>query len=203
MAEAGPIEVAEKSKNVFLRRMLFAVLGVFLVVLVIIGAIYGPTFWRVYQQRDTTFSAPKQIGSLHLEESEGAQDTAEYVRAAAASAVDFETSLGAVYTDQGGESRSVIVVGGTATLWAPDPSLTKMFELIIDESGSVVGVSDVDTGPLGGIMRCGTTATPDGDMAVCGWADHGCIAVALFPNRTLDEASGLMREIRGAMESRK
>jgi hypothetical protein len=200
MAEAGTTEVSEKP--VLLRRLLFAVLGVFLLVLIIIGVIYGPTFWQVFQQRDTTLTTPKQIGSLHLEESEGARDTAEYVRAAAASAVDFETSFGAVYTDQAGESRSVIIVGGTATLWAPDPSLTKMFELIIDESGQVTDLRDVDAGSLGGLMRCGKTATPDGDMSVCGWADHGSIAVALFPNRTMDDASKLMREMRTAIESR-
>jgi len=33
-------------------------------------------------------------------------------------------------------------------------------------------------------------------MTVCGWADHGSIAVALFPGRTLDEAADLMRQMR-------
>ena len=200
MVEPGTAEVSDKP--VLFRRLLFAVLGVFLLVLVIIGVIYGPTFWRVYQQRGTELTTPKQIGSLHLEESEGARDTAEYVRAAAASAVDFESSFGAVYVDQGGESRSVIIVGGTATLWAPDPSLTKMFDLITDDTGSVSDLRDVDAGDLGGLMRCGKTATPDGDMSVCGWADHGSIAVALFPNRTVDEASKLIRDMRTAMEKR-
>jgi hypothetical protein len=200
MVEAGTPEVSEKP--VLLRRLLFAVLGVFLLVLVIIGVIYGPTFWSVYQHRGTTLTTPKQIGPLHLEESEGARDTAEYVRAAAASAVDFESSFGAVYTDQDSEARSVIIVGGTATLWAPDPSLTKMFEILNDENGQVVEVRDVDAGELGGLMRCGKTATPDGDMSVCGWADHGSIAVALFPNRTIDDSSTLIRDMRTAMESR-
>jgi hypothetical protein len=200
MAEAGTTEASEKPA--LFRRLLFAVLGVFLLVLVIIGVIYGPTFWRVYQQRDTTVTTPKQIGALHLEESEGARDTAEYVRAAAASAVEFESSFGAVYTDQGSESRSVIIVGGTATLWAPEPSLTEMFNLIIDENGSVTDLRDVNAGTLGGLVRCGKTATPDGDMSVCGWADHGSIAVALFPNRTVDEASKLILDMRTAMESR-
>jgi hypothetical protein len=200
MAEAGTTDASEKP--VLFRRLLFAVLGGFLLVLVIIGAIYGPTFWSVYQQRDTTLTTPKQIGPLHLEESDGARDTAEYVRAAAASAVEFESSFGAVYTDQDSESRSVIIVGGTATLWAPDPSLTKMFDLIIDENGSVTDLREVDAGELGGLVRCGKTATPDGDMSVCGWADHGSIAVALFPNRTIDDASKLIGEMRIAMESR-
>ena len=43
---------------------------------------------------------------------------------------------------------------------------------------------------------------PEGDLAVCGWADHGSVALALFPGRGVDEAGALMREIREETQSR-
>jgi hypothetical protein len=60
----------------------------------------------------------------------------------------------------------------------------------------------VDAGSLGGTMQCGTTKSDDGDLSVCGWSDHGSVAVAMFPNRTESEAAPLLRQIRSATESR-
>jgi hypothetical protein len=51
-------------------------------------------------------------------------------------------------------------------------------------------------------MRCGSTKSDDGDLTVCGWADHGSLALALFPNRPLDDSAALLREIRSATQTR-
>jgi hypothetical protein len=63
-------------------------------------------------------------------------------------------------------------------------------------------VHGVEAGSLGGTMQCGTTASTDGDISVCGWADHGSLAVALFPGRTEDESAALMRTFRDAAQKR-
>jgi hypothetical protein len=86
--------------------------------------------------------------------------------------------------------------------WTPSRALDDVFQLITDDTGGVQGVREIDAGPLGGTMRCGTTATPDGDMPVCGWADHGCVAVALFPGRGVDEAAKLIGQMRPAIQHR-
>jgi hypothetical protein len=39
-------------------------------------------------------------------------------------------------------------------------------------------------------------------MTVCGWADHGSLAVAMFPGRGIDESAGLLRKMRDAMQRR-
>ena len=52
-------------------------------------------------------------------------------------------------------------------------------------------------------MKCG--ATPgDGaaDIPVCGWADHGSVAIGLFPGRVADDAGSLLRDMRDAMQTR-
>ena len=56
----------------------------------------------------------------------------------------------------------------------------------------------MDAGELGGVMKCGTSVSQDGDITVCGWADHGSVALAMFPGRTVDESAGLFRQIRGS-----
>ena len=57
-------------------------------------------------------------------------------------------------------------------------------------------------GKLGGTMKCGTTVTDDGNMSVCGWADHGSLALAMFPNRSQDESAKLLVQIRDASQKR-
>ena len=51
-------------------------------------------------------------------------------------------------------------------------------------------------------MKCGSTPTDDQEMPVCGWADHGSIAVALFPGRTVDESAELLVELRAELQQR-
>ena len=67
----------------------------------------------------------------------------------------------------------------------------------------MTGLHDVAAGDLGGTMKCGTTKSDDGDLAVCGWADHGSLALAMFPGRTDAEAAPtLIRQIRNAAQTR-
>jgi hypothetical protein len=171
-------------------------------VLLVIGILYGPTMWQVFQQRNTTISTPTQVAGLELDQSDDAKSTAEYIRDAVATSTSLSKSVGGVYTTPGDKTHSVMLVGGSATLWSPDDVLNDVFKLITDDTGGVRDVRDIPPGELGGVMRCGTTATQDGDMPVCGWADHGCLAVALFPGRTLDDAEKLMREFRPAVQRR-
>ena len=51
-------------------------------------------------------------------------------------------------------------------------------------------------------MKCGTTKTDSGPLTVCGWADHGSLALAMFNNRTESEAAKVMVDIRKATETR-
>jgi len=37
---------------------------------------------------------------------------------------------------------------------------------------------------------------------VCGWADHGSLAIVLFPRRAVDESADLLLQMRGAMQHR-
>ncbi|MET7710016.1 hypothetical protein [Micromonospora sp. NPDC005413] len=56
--------------------------------------------------------------------------------------------------------------------------------------------------PPGGVMKCGSTSGEGGDFAVCGWADHGSVVMAMFPGRSVSDAGGLLRNLRADMQSR-
>jgi hypothetical protein len=176
------------------------VLAALLVVALAGGGTLGYAGWQMSSQKDATLTTPDQIGALKLDNSDDGQQTAEYLQTALDAEIDLHASVGAVYTDT--PSHSVLFFGGTGTIWSPDKTLKNAFDLIADEQGSVTGLHKVDAGPLGGTMQCGTTKSDNTDLSVCGWSDHGCLALAMFPNRTEQEAAPLLRQIRKATQSR-
>ena len=183
-------------------RLRLILLCALLAVAVAGGGVLAYTAWQVFTQKDATLSAPAQIGSLRLDDSEDAKSTADYLQTAVAAEIDLDKTMGAVYTDSAGGGKDVLLFGGTTLFWTPENDLDTAFDLISDEQGSVTGLHEVDAGSLGGTMKCGTTKTDSGDLTVCGWADHGSLALAMFNNRSETESATLMRQIRTAAESR-
>jgi hypothetical protein len=164
------------------------------------AAVLGWAAWQITSQKDATMTTPAEVAGLRLDESQSGQDTADYLQTALVAEVDLNKAVGAVYTD--GANRSVLFIGGTALIWSPGDELKTAFGLVSDDQGSVVNVHDVPAGKLGGTMRCGTTQTPDGVMPVCGWADHGSLALAMFPKRSEAESATLLRQIRDVSQKR-
>lgn len=167
------------------------------------AAVLGTAGYRISSQKDATLETPEQVAGFRREDGEEARSTAEYLRTALSAEVDLDETVGAVYTDTAAAQRSVLFFGGTTLVWTPERDLDTAFELVSDDTGAVTGVRDVPAGDLGGTMKCGTTSTPDGDIAVCGWADHGSLALAMFPNRTPEDAAGVLLSIRDAAQTRR
>ena len=166
------------------------------------AAIYGPTAWRISQEKNTSLSTPEQVGGLRLDDSQQAKDTADYLRDALGAAISLKESIGAVYSDANAPTKSVILVGGTATFREPDQELTKAFGLLSGENGQVQNVSTVPPGDLGGTMKCGTTPGADA-LVICGWADHGSIVMGMFPGREVGESAELLRNLRSTIQHRR
>ncbi|MGC5021988.1 hypothetical protein [Micromonospora sp. DT47] len=162
----------------------------------------GTASWRVAQQKDTRLTAPDQVAGLSRDDSERARSTADYLRSGFAADIDLDRSFGTIYRDPADEKRAVLLFGGTTLLWQPERDLDSLFGLMADETGTVTGVREVPAGTFGGVMKCGTTSGDGGDFAVCGWADHGSVAMAMFPNRSVEDAAGLFRQIREGVQTR-
>ena len=166
------------------------------------AAVVSITGWRVMSQKDATLAAPAELSGLKVDDSEDGRSTADYLTTALSAEIDFDKTVGAVYRDGTNPSKGVLFFGGTTLIWSPSSDLESAFDLIADDQGSVTGVHDVTAGSLGGTMKCGATATSDGDMSVCGWADHGSLAVGLFPGRPENESATLLRAFRDVAQKR-
>ncbi|MDG4799143.1 hypothetical protein [Micromonospora sp. WMMD980] len=162
----------------------------------------GVAGWRVYQQKDTRLTQPGNVAGLTRDDSDRARSTADYLRDGFAADIDLDRSFGTVYTDPADAKRSVLMFGGTTLLWQPERDLDTLFDLMADETGKVAGLREVDAGRLGGVMKCGRTSGDGGDFAVCGWADHGSVAMGMFPGRPVDDAATLFRQIREGVQRR-
>jgi hypothetical protein len=177
------------------------VLGALLAVGLTGASVLAWTGWQIASQKDATLSTPSAVAGLTLDTSADGASTAEYLRTALAAEVDLDAAVGAVYKG-GAATQDVLFFGGTAVIWTPGDDLDSAFGLISDNQGAVTNLREVPAGKLGGTMKCGTTKTDDGPMAVCGWADHGSLALAMFPNRPAPDAAKLMVQIRDATQRR-
>jgi hypothetical protein len=182
-------------------RFLTIVLGV---IAATVLATLGPLTWRILSQKDATLTMPATIGTLSRDDSAGAKATASDLVSALRAEIKLDSAAGAVYADEsGGVSKSIMLFGGTALLWSPERELDTVMTLVEDAGDQLKDLSEVEAGPLGGVMKCGSSGiSQDSVMAVCGWADHGSIALALFPGRGPADAAVLMRQLRAATLSR-
>lgn len=104
----------------------------------------------------------------------------------------------AVYAQPGHDDRDVTLFGAAEFIANPGRSLDGALGGL-PGGATAAGVHDVPAGPLGGYQRCGT-ATVSGDrVVVCGWADHGSVAVGLFAGRDERHGAALLREVRAAV----
>ncbi|MFY1703869.1 MULTISPECIES: hypothetical protein [Micromonospora] len=204
-----PIQLSNRDPENGSRRSVFGsrrwrwAMGIALAVGVLGAGALGSVAWRVAQQKDADLATPPEVAGLTRDSDERARSTADYLRSGLAANIDLDRSFGNVYNDKGQPQRPVLIFGGTTLLWQPERDLDTLFELMADEAGAVDGLREVPAGRLGGTMKCGTTSGDGGDFAVCGWADHGSVVMALFPGRPVDEAGTLLRTIREEIQTRR
>lgn len=162
----------------------------------------GPTVLRMLSQRSASLTAPPTVGTYTLDSSDAATAASTDLTTTLRAQIDVNNAIGAVYTDPAlGVEKSVIIAVGSIFLFNPERELDTVMGLG-SKTEEAAQMTTVDPGPLAGIMKCGTGGKGADALTVCGWADHGSIAIALFPGHSTEEAATLMREFRGAMEKR-
>jgi hypothetical protein len=123
-----------------------------------------------------------------------ANETAQQIK----TATNADSAVAAYYAPSGDLTKAVGLVGATGRITDPEGELEDAFSGEL----SVTGVQEVDAGPLGGTMQCGTTASGGQALTVCGWADGGSLMLGIFINRSQTESASLFRQIRGAVLKR-
>ncbi len=168
--------------------------------LTVIFVVIGLITWHYLGKQGITLKPAASVSGLTLDDSDDATQTSDYLRGALGAKISLDDTVGAVYRDPATKDRDVLFFGGTALVLSPAKYLDQAFSLLNDSSGTVTGIQDVPPGTRGGVMRCGTSNGDGGPMVVCGWADRGSLAMALFPGRSMDEAAQLLRDMRAAIE---
>ncbi|GAA0902388.1 hypothetical protein [Virgisporangium aurantiacum] len=123
-----------------------------------------------------------------------ANDTAQKIK----TATNADSAVAAYYAPSGDLTKAVGLVGATGRITDPEGELDDAFSSELAASG----VEDVDPGPLGGKMRCGTTASSGQALSVCGWADGGSLMLGIFVNRSSTDSADLFRQIRAEVLKR-
>lgn len=182
------------------RTIVLGALGLLGTAAVITSCVFGA---KVFSQKDATLTPPDAIGAFTHDTGGGAR-TADDLSTALGAGVGLTDTVGAVYTDPAATDRSILFAGGTGLSLSPSSKLDEALDLLSDSTGGVADRHEVPAGDLGGVMTCGTVAaTADGPaMAVCGWADYGSVAIALFPQRPVAESADLLRRFRTAIQHR-
>jgi hypothetical protein len=172
-----------------------------IVIAVGLVAVAGRIGWQMVSEKDAVLSTPATIGPLRLDLSDDGRSKAAGLREELSAAIGLDTTVGAVYLD--GTGNNVRFVGGTRLMWAPGSVLDSVFEAVADNEGALLGrLHSVNAGPLGGTLRCGGMTMIRDQVTVCGWADHGSLALAMFTGRDEPESARLLRQIRGASQTR-
>jgi hypothetical protein len=182
---------------------MIAIGAVALVVLVAI-VIGGLVLLRPYLsgEHPASLSTPSQVAGLEISDDPLLADAAVQLSALLTSEAELDDAVAAFYSDPGGGDRLVLLAGGTAALRDPAGELDAAFGAAGAGGLPVTGVSPVDPGPLGGTARCGEAVAEGVTVAVCGWADHGSLALMVFFSRSVDESAGLLRDVRAEVLSR-
>lgn len=200
LAGAGALAAPAGRKRSTRTRLI--VLGVVLLVALAVLATVGTTGVRILSQKDTTLNPPDSVAGLTRDSSANAAETSEYLRTALAAGIDLDTSFAAVYGDPTDLDRTVFFFGGTALLFSPERELDEVLTLLSDQRSDTSATREVPAGELDGVMKCGTITMPEGTMSACGWADHGSVGLAMFPEREVPAAAELMRQLREATQTR-
>lgn len=130
-----------------------------------------------------------------------AKKTAEQLQKSLTSDHLDESGFTVIYQDANNRQVRVIVFGATRFITNPSRDLEASIRKL-PEQLQVGAVREIDPGPFGGEQRCATARLDGRAATLCGWADHGVIAMAVFPGKTLEQSATLTQNIRGSIVRR-
>jgi hypothetical protein len=152
-----------------------------------------------FDEYPASVSLPAQAaGLVRVDDQDSRRLTADLKRRVQAEYLITDDVFAAVYTQPETSGNNVTLLGAARFIFDPGKDLRSALGKL-----SKLSVSDVrsaDAGPLGGELSCGRGG--GAATAVCGWADHGSIGVAIFPERSTEESAQLLRRLRAAVVTR-
>jgi len=161
----------------------------------------GATLWGrpFLDEYPASIAAEADVPGLTRSSDTARQRTADKLLGALESEQWDEQSVSVLYTDQ--RQRGATLLATTRFVYDPEKALTERFTKLTDEL-KIRDSGPVDAGELGGYERCGTGTLNGRGIAVCGWADHGSLALLVTAGRSVPETADLLGTVRAAVLKR-
>jgi hypothetical protein len=154
----------------------------------------------MWDQYPASAALPAQVSDLALRDDAGSRQAVDRLKADLRSAHWLaEETFAGVYGDRAG--KRVTVFGTTGFRFSPDDDLKSELERLTDRY-RIRDVEQFDTGARGEYLRCGVGRDGDATVAVCGWADHGSLATAVFTRRSPTDSADLLQSLRTTIITR-
>lgn len=112
-----------------------------------------------------------------------------------------ESSFGAFYGSPDDESM-VAALATKALIANPQQELDASFKEF-GKDAPISGLTNADTGTLGGVAQCGTSSVSGIDVAVCGWADQGSVGMIMWFFKKAPDIQAEFPKLRAEIESKK
>lgn len=174
------------------------------IVLLVVGCCCCCVSWfRPYAEEYPAAAAlpPQAAGLVKLDDPASRAASAKLELQVRARTWLAEDVFAGIYAEPGPEQRRVVIFGATLFVLDPKDRLETAFGELTGEL-NVTGAREVPAGPAGGYQVCGQGRDGDEAVTVCGWADHGSLAIGVFSGRGGEQSAGLLRELRGAIVTR-
>ena len=161
----------------------------------------GVTLWGrpFLDEYPASIAAEADVPGLTRSSDTGRQRTADKLLGALESEQWDEQSVSVLYTDQ--RQRGATLLATTRFVYDPKKALKERFTKLTNDL-KIRDSEPVDAGELGGYGRCGTGTLNGRGVALCGWADHGSLAVLVTAGRSVPETADLLGTIRAAVLKR-
>ncbi|MEV4276189.1 hypothetical protein [Actinoplanes xinjiangensis] len=148
-----------------------------------------------------TITEPSTLGGRpKLESQEFAAITADMEKSLA-EYPGAQSSFGAIYGAPE-EEDMVAALATKAVIASPQKELDASFETF-GKDAPVSGLTQADTGTLGGVAKCGTSSVSGIDVAVCGWADEGSVGMVMWFFKKAPDVQAEFPKVRAEIESKK
>ncbi|MDQ1646127.1 MAG: hypothetical protein QOJ50_2311 [Cryptosporangiaceae bacterium] len=148
-------------------------------------------------QYPARFGAPTRIGTL-VHTSDPTLRAGETEVVAQLRKTGLKQPFAAFYEDEADGQHGIFLAGSTQRVLLPRFEVAGAFHTIQGDGITVNNLERVDAGKPGGTVQCGTSKADGANSVICAWADHGSIGVLRLPNRTVKEATVVVREVRTA-----
>lgn len=155
-------------------------------------------FWEQYP---ASIAIPdRAAGLVRLDDANSRRVVAERRLRVQAEYLLVDSTFAAVYAEPETGDNRVVLFGATRFVLDPGGDLTRGLPRLTRLT--FTSVRTLDAGPLGGELQCGTARDGGANVVACGWADHGSVAVAVFPGRSVEDSAQTLRALRAATTSR-